>query len=248
MNNGNHYGVIIQTRLSSSRLPGKALMDVEGKPMLQRQAERLLAGIGELPLIIATSEDKSDDAIEQFCKAKNFTCFRGPLNDVMQRFIMCAHKHGITHVVRVGGDDPLLDPYCCTELVRLHKEEPADFLYASHRGGWPYGSAAELIAIDALERIHAITDKPLYLEHTIPYFFDHPEAFSIRKVRSPQGLCRPEMAFTVDFPEDLELIRTVFHELRDEGDFFTLARVIQLMDEKPEIRAINQHLHKGFDR
>lgn len=244
----NTYGVIIQARLSSTRLPGKVLLDVSGKPMIQRQVERLGKGIGDLPLLIATTDDRSDDILVEFCGKHDITCFRGPLNDVMLRFITCAHEHGITHIVRVGGDDPLIDPYCCTELVRMHQDEAADFLYASHREGWPYGCAAELIAIDALERIHAGTDKAIYLEHTIPYFFDHPEFFSIRKARSPLRLCRPDLAFTVDYPEDFDLIRAVFHELRDEGDFFPLERVIRLMDEKPEIRAINQHLHTGFDR
>jgi len=248
MCNGNTYGVIIQARLSSTRLPNKVLLDISGKPMLLRQAERLHNGIGDLPLIIATSDDKSDDTLEHFCEKQGIACFRGPLKDVMLRFIMCAREHGLTHVVRVGGDDPLIDPDCCTGLVRLHQEEPVDFLYASHREGWPYGCAAELIALDALERIHSITDKALYLEHTIPYFFDNPEAFSIRKMKSPQRLCRPDLAFTVDFPDDLELIRAVFHELRYEGDFFPLERVIRLMDEKPVIRAINRHLHTGFDR
>lgn len=245
---GNTYGVIIQARLSSTRLPGKVLLDVSGKPMLQRQTERLRKGIGDLPLIIATSDDRSDDTLEDFCRKQGIACFRGSLRDVMLRFIVCAREHGITHVVRVGGDDPLIDPDCCTELVRLHREDPADFLYASHREGWPYGCAAELIAIAALERIHDVTDETLYLEHTIPYFFDHPEAFSIRKVQSPHKLCRPDLAFTVDFPEDLELIRAVFHELRHEGDFFPLERVIRMMDDKPAIKTINQHLHTGFDR
>jgi spore coat polysaccharide biosynthesis protein SpsF len=248
MNMGNTYGVIIQARLSSTRLPGKILLDISGKPMIQRQTERLCKGIGNMPLIVATSDDQSDDTLEHFCRKHSTSCFRGPLNDVMLRFIMCAREYGLTHIVRVGGDDPLIDPDCCTELVRMHRDEPADFLYASHREGWPYGCAAELIALDALERIHAITDKAIYLEHTIPYFFDFPESFTIRKARSPQRLCRPDLAFTVDFPEDLELIRAVFHELRAEGDFFSLERVIRLMDEKPEIRAINQHLHNGFDR
>jgi len=166
----------------------------------------------------------------------------------MLRFILCAREHGLTHLVRVGGDDPLIDPECCLELVRRHRVEPADFLYASNREGWPYGCAAELIAREALERIHAATDKPFYLEHTIPYFFDHLGEFTIRKVRSPTGLCRPELAFTVDHTEDMELVRSVFRELREEGEFFPLERVIRLMDEKPALRAINAHLHEGFDR
>ncbi len=248
MGNGNTYGVVIQARMSSTRLPGKVLMDVEGKPMLQRQAERLRAGIDGLPLIVASSQDPSDSPIEALCNKLGIPCFRGPLNDVMLRFIQCGNKHGLTHLVRVGGDDPLIDPDCCMELVRIHKGKPYDFMYASNREGWPFGCAAELISVEALERIRAGTIEPLYLEHTVPYFFDHPDEFDILKVRAPATLCRPDWAFTVDYPEDMELVRTVFRELRGEGDYFPLARVIRLIEEKPEIRTINGHLHHGFDR
>lgn len=242
------YGVVIQARMTSTRLPGKVLMDILGKPMLQRQVERLANGIGGLPLMVATSESSSDDPIEALCKSLEVPCFRGPLQDVMLRFILCARQHRLTHIVRVGGDDPLIDPDCCTELVRLHRRDPLDFLYASNREGWPYGCAAELIAVDALERIHSGTKEPLYLEHTIPYFFDHPSEFRILKVRAPDGIRRPELAFTVDYPEDFKLVHSVFRELEAEGDFFPLASVIRLMDEKPGLRAVNSHLHEGFDR
>jgi spore coat polysaccharide biosynthesis protein SpsF len=243
------YGIVVQARMSSSRLPGKVLMDVAGKPMLERQIERLRAGVGPMQVIVATSSDSSDDPIGTLCAELGVPCFRGPLDDVMNRFILCANAYGLTSIVRVGGDDPLIDPACCVELVRLHRQNSNyDFLYASNREGWPYGCAAELIVVDALERIHAMTDLPLYLEHTVPYFFDHPGTFQMLKVHAPKGLCRPELAFTVDYPEDLELVRVVFRELRDEGDLFPLSRVIRLMDERPELRAINAHLHTGFSR
>jgi spore coat polysaccharide biosynthesis protein SpsF len=242
------YGVVVQARMSSTRLPGKVLMDVEGKPMLQRQIERLRAGVGDMPVMVATSEAPSDEPIEALCERLGTPCFRGPLNDVMLRFIQCAKKHGLTHVVRVGGDDPLIDPDCCKELVRLHKEKPYDFIYASNRDGWPFGCAAELISVAALERIHAATQEPLYLEHTIPYFFHQPEQFEMLRVHAPAALNRPDWAFTVDYPEDLELVRRVFRELRSEGDHFPLSRVIRLIEENPQIRAINRHLHDGFDK
>lgn len=245
---GPRYGIVVQARSSSTRLPGKVLLDVEGKAMLQRQLERLRAGVGDMPIAVATSVDPADDAIEQLCRRVGVPCFRGPLNDVMLRFIEAGRAHGFTHIIRVGGDDPLIDPACCLALRDSHDADPADFIYASHRDGWPYGTAAELIAIDALERIHAGTDKPLYLEHTIPYFFDHPLEFRMRKEMSPEALHRPDLAFTVDQPEDMELMRCIFRELKSEGEFFPLRRVIRLMDEKPAIRAINAHLHEGFDR
>ena len=240
-------GVIIQARLSSTRLPGKVLLDVEGKPLIQRQIERLCATLSNIPVIVATSTDMSDDKLAKFCQNNDITCFRGPLDDVIMRFILCARKVGLSHIVRVGGDDPLIDPDCCTALIDSHKVDPADFIFASHREGWPYGCAAELFSLDSLEKIHLATKDAFYLEHTIPYFFDHPNDFNIRKLRAPEHLRRPELAFTVDFPEDIELIRTVFRELKAEGDFFPLEQVIELVENNPKISGINSRLHSGFD-
>jgi spore coat polysaccharide biosynthesis protein SpsF len=243
-----NYGVVIQARVSSTRLPGKVLMDIEGQPMLLRQASRLREGIGYgVPLIIATSDGPEDDPIEALCEEYSFSCFRGPLDDVVQRFILCAEENGLEYIVRVGGDDPLVDPLCCTTLISMHQREPHDFMYASNREGWPYGCAAELISLRALQKIHTSTKDPFYREHTIPYFFDHMGEFDLLKVKAPLVINRPDYYFTVDFSEDIELIRTLFRLLANEGDYFPLDRVIQLVDENPVICRINQHLHEGFD-
>ena len=248
MANSKTYGVVIQARTSSTRLPGKVLLDVVGKPMLHRQVERLRAALGKIPLVVATSSDASDDPLAKLCRDIGVSCFRGPLSDVMQRFIQCGDAYGLSHIVRVGGDDPLIDPDCCLELVRLHELKEYDFMYASNREGWPYGCAAELISIAALEYIHASTNSPHYLEHTIPYFFQHPEAFRILKVKAPKELRRPDLAFTVDYPEDIDLLRKIFTELKPKGDLFSLSQVLQLIDDMPSLQGINSHLHKGFDR
>ena len=234
--------------MSSSRLPGKVLMDVEGQPMLYRQVDRLRQSLIDLPLVVATSEDASDDPIAKFCDENKVSCFRGSLDDVMLRFIKCGRNFGFDYLVRVGGDDPLIDPNCCNNLVALNSENPHDFMFASNRAGWPYGTAAELISLTALERAHALTDVAFHLEHIIPYFHENPDCFSIRKVFATEEICRPEYALTVDYPEDMQLIRRIFRELKLEGDYFSLARVIKLLDEKNELRLINQHLHDGFDR
>jgi spore coat polysaccharide biosynthesis protein SpsF len=242
------YGVIVQARIGSSRLSGKVLLDIEGQPMLLCQLRRLKFGLKVSKLIVATSKEASDNSVGKLCHDYGFDCFRGPLNDVMNRFILCAKQYKIKYIIRVGGDDPLIDPECCNTLMTLHKQKPYDFMYASNREGWPYGCAAELIDVKALKIIHSKTAEPHYLEHTIPYFFDHHEEFSILKVRAPQDINRPDYYFTVDYPEDLELMRTIFRKLKKKGDYFSLKNVIELMDGNPELRKINSHLHHGFDK
>lgn len=248
MNEAIKFGVVIQARMNSSRLPGKVMMDVAGMPMLRRQIERLVGGLGAIPVVVATSSEHTDDVIDDLCSNIGCGCSRGSLSDVMGRFISCAENFGFSHIVRVGGDDPLIDPFCCTSLVDQFMSDPADFLYASHREGWPYGCAAELISVDSLVKAHSSTKETKYLEHTIPYFFDHLDDFSIRKVIAPENIRRPDLFFSVDYQEDLDLIREIYNELLNKREGVSMQKVIDLMDMRPELKLLNSSLHDGFDR
>ncbi|MBG0775019.1 MAG: NTP transferase domain-containing protein [Desulfovibrionaceae bacterium] len=252
------YVVFVQARASSTRLPGKVLMDIHGKPMLLRQLQRLAHGLAQEPdgpdgegpegPVVVTSTDPSDDPVAALCADHGFGCCRGSLHDVLARYVDCCAATGATHVIRVGGDDPLIDPACCIALMRAHQAAPHDFLYAAHRAGWPYGAAAELISADALRREQAATRDPLHLEHIVPFFHARPAGFTVQGIAAPAGVHRPDYAFTVDHPEDMELVRTIFGRLLPtEGEFFSLRRVIELVDAEPGIRDVNRHLHTGFD-
>ncbi len=242
------YGVIIQARMSSNRRPGKVLEDIQGKPMLLRQLERLKKGLKIEKLLVATSEDPSDDPIEELCTSYNFLCYRGSLNDVISRFIGAAQYHNIDYIIRVGGDDPLIDWECCNHLYELNQQEPHDLLFASHRKGWPYGCAAELISRKSLEVINRKTNKKEYLEHTTPYYYDHPNEFKILPVEVPYEICPQDYSFTVDYEEDLSFIKKIFSRLIDKGEFFSIQEVIKLLKKEPKIRDLNKHLHSGFNK
>jgi spore coat polysaccharide biosynthesis protein SpsF len=241
------YAIFIQARMSSNRLPGKILSDIEGSPMLLRQLQRLRNGAPKLPIVVITSTDVSDDPIEAICLKYEFDCYRGSLDDVISRVVEAAKHHGITHIIRVGGDDPLIDPNACKYIHKIHVEQKGDFLYASNRGGWPYGCACELMSVDALSEIRKKTNDKLYLEHIDQWFLDHPNDYIIIKVSAPDKICRPKYYFSVDYPEDIQLIRSIFRELKSKGDYFSLEDVIDLCDKCPEILNVNKHLHKGFD-
>lgn len=241
-------GIVVQARMSSARLPGKVMMDIEGQAMIQRQVLRLQRGAVLEKVIVATSVDPTDDPLAALCEEIGVCCFRGSLDDVLKRYIDLAEEYEIEHIVRVGGDDPLIDPECCNFLVTEHLGSSVDFRFASHRRGWPYGSAAELISVEALRSIDQKTDRRLYREHIIPFFFDNPEMFSIQAVMAPKEICRPDYFISVDYKEDLELVRTIFKRLTPEGDYFPFSRVVDLLDTQPELLRINAGLHSGFDR
>lgn len=242
-----NYGIVIQARMSSSRLPGKVLKDIDGKPMLQRQIERLKNNL-TYPVVVATSNDSSDNEIEILCKKINTKIYRGSLNNVVSRFIDCSKEMGFSHIIRVGGDDPLIDPQCCLELIRLNYQSNVDFIFASNSDGWPYGCAAEMISVDALKNIMNRTNDPLYLEHTIPYIFDHPNSFKIIRASAPKEYQNKSLTLSVDYKEDFLLVETVFKRLIANNEFFSMQDIIDLFNTNPELREINKGLHSGFDR
>ena len=242
------YCIFVQARMSSSRSPGKVAEDIFGKPMLLRQLERLREANKKINIVCVTSTDSSDDLIENICNENNFNCFRGSLNNVLNRYISAARFYEVNNIIRIGGDDPLVDVDQISILINEHKKTGADFIFTSHRKGWPFGCACELISVEALNRISRETNDPLYLEHIIPWFHHNSNEFKCMAINAPAQIHRPDYYLSVDYPEDIELIKKIFSELRDLGDYFPFEKVIEFCDKNPEIIEINQHLHEGFDK
>tara|TARA_B100000902_G_scaffold398969_1_gene467743 strand:+ start:2201 stop:2941 length:741 start_codon:yes stop_codon:yes gene_type:complete len=241
------FAIFVQARMSSSRTPGKVLADINGKQMLVRQIQRLKNKFSNTPVICVTSDDADDDSIHEVCKINHFDCFRGSLNNVLDRFIEAAEHYRIKNIIRVGGDDPLIDVNACEAVIDGYNNSLADFVFTSHIKGWPFGSACELISLSALKQISKKTVSALYLEHIIPWFHHYPNEFKIKKINAPKEIYRPDYYFSVDYQEDLELIRNIFTELEPLGDYFQFIDVINLCDRYPNIINVNKHLHTGFE-
>ncbi|MDB9992256.1 glycosyltransferase family protein [Amylibacter sp.] len=241
------YCIFIQARMNSSRSPGKVLEDILGKPMLLRQLQRIEAANKNIDIVCVTSDNPSDDPIELICRKNNFNCFRGSLDNVLDRYISAAKFYNVQNIIRIGGDDPLIDVDQIKILINEHKNTYADFIFTSHYKGWPLGCVSELISVQALKDISEKTGDPLYLEHIIPWFHENSDDYKYIAVNSPNHLRRPNYYFTVDYPEDLKMIKSIFRELLPLGEFFSFSDVINLCDNKPDILDINKHLHEGFN-
>ena len=242
-----NYGIIIQSRYSSTRLHGKALLNIHGKPMLLRQVERLKRIVTQ-EIVIATSKDNNDKKIIEFCKKNKINFYSGSLNNVAQRLYECCKVYNLDYLIRIGGDDPLIDPNCCLSLIKENEKNNHDFIYASSRKGWPYGCAAELISTNALGNLLERTTNRLYLEHTIPFFHDHSSDYKVKKLIAPKDIINTEYYFTVDYPEDLELVRNIFYNFKKSDYIFSMNEIIDYMDKNPKLKTINNHLHTGFDK
>lgn len=239
---------ILQARVSSSRLPGKVLEPILGQPMLARQLERL-ARCREIDhLIVATSGDATDDAIAGLCRRLGVECFRGSLENVLDRFYQAAIPHAPAHVVRLTGDCPLADPALIDALIRFHLAEGSDYASNCHEPSLPDGLDAEVMRMEALATAWREARLPSEREHVTPYLRNHPERFRIRLWKNPVDLSAHR--WTVDEPEDLEFVRAVYAALYPRNPAFGMQDVLDLIAQRPELAEINAGIRRneGYEK
>lgn len=194
-------GIILQARMGSTRLPGKVLKPLAGKPLLGYIIARLQQAT-EIPLIVATSDLPADDAIERFCHANNVTVFRGSEADVLSRFYHCATQHEFSHIIRLTGDNPFVDVEELERLNRFHVEGSYDYSHAV--AGLPMGVGAEIFTYDALKKSFNEATDAEDLEHVNEYILKHPDQFNIGTPTIAAAKHVPNLRLTVDTAEDYE--------------------------------------------
>lgn len=221
-------GVINQARMGSTRLPGKVMMDLEGKPLLYYSTARSALSRYADQVVVATTYLPQDDAIELWCEEEGFACFRGEPEDVLDRYYRAASKFGFELVVRVTSDDPFTDPTVIDMLVlAVMNVEGLD--YASiriKRRTWPHGLDAEAMTFEALERAWREARNPGEREHVTGYITGNPHLFKTLEIPFLQDLSW--MRLTVDYPEDLERARALMARLLpSKGISFGVRDVIE---------------------
>ena len=239
------YGVVIQARMGSKRCPGKINFPLIDEPMLSYQIKRLKAG-GIRNIVIATTILEGDNVTELIATKNDVPCYRGSENDVLKRFVECCQFFNIENVIRVGGDDPLIDPNGIKILIKKHVSLDKDLIYNSHRRGWIYGTAAELVKFKALKKAHDIVADGEDREHLINYL-KRSKKFSRKAVQSRTKVRRPDIFLSVDYAEDLDLIEQIVKAFDKSGKRYTFSQedIIELFDSGNLIVA-NKHLHSGF--
>lgn len=239
---------ILQARVSSSRLPGKVMKPILGQPMLARQIERLARCRRFERLIVATSVEASDDAIETLCRQLDIVCRRGSLDDVLDRFYRAALPEAPDHVVRLTGDCPLADPALIDALIDFHLAQGYDYSSNCHVPSLPDGLDAEVMRFSALEAAWREARLPSEREHVTPFIRKHPERFRIGLWRHPVDLS--QLRWTVDEAEDFEFVSRVFAALYPSNPAFGMQDVLDLLARQPELAAINRGLRRnaGFEK
>jgi spore coat polysaccharide biosynthesis protein SpsF len=237
---------IIQARMTSSRLPGKVLMDLAGEPMLARVFERTRRARTVDDVIVATSNLVSDDGIVQLCAERDWPCFRGSQKDVLGRYSLAARAFDAEAVVRVTSDCPLIDPRLIDEHVErlCSRWTEVDFVTNMVRQSFPLGLAVEAMPFDVLARMERMSQTDYLREHVTTLAYERPELFQIDHVLYPNDLSA--LRWTVDTAADLNFVRLIFKHFG--RDSFLWEDVLPVLKEHPDWSETNQSILKGPSR
>lgn len=244
----NNVVAIIQARLSSSRLPGKVLLDIAGKPMLSRVVERTFLAKSVDRIVVATTTDASDDAIVELCQREGYLWYRGSQFDVLDRYYQAARLQRAQVVVRITADCPVIDPQvidktvcALQDFIHSHPNR-AQYAFSANRlpppwgRTYPVGLDTEACTFAALELAWKEARAPHQREHVMPYFYENPDRFTILHVNHERDLGR--LRWTVDTAQDLELVRQIYDHFPGHSDF-TWLEILDLVEREPQLRQIN---------
>lgn len=193
--------------MGSTRLPGKILEPIAGKPLLDHVLGRLAQLRHPANIVVATGDTPLDDVVERFCAERGVDCFRGSDQDVLARYYECALQRGFTHVVRLTGDNPFTDIHELDRLIELHLAGSNDF--SSSFEELPVGVGAEIFAFEALRRSFLEGHAPQHREHVDEYILENRALFRTGRLAVPLSKRHPDVRLTVDTPEDLRRARFV---------------------------------------
>lgn len=195
-------GAVLQARMGSTRLPGKVLMTLAGRPLLSHILERLALVNHTLHPVIATTTANQDDALIEFAGRSAVDCFRGSEENVLERYVLCVRHYGFSHVVRLTGDNPFTDIEELDHLITRHLENAAD--YTSSCPALPTGVGAEIFASAALERSLTLADQAHHFEHVNEYILEHRADFKCKELVVPSEKRHPGVRLTVDTEADFQ--------------------------------------------
>ena len=235
--------VVVQARMTSTRLPGKVLSELAGRPMLERQLERLRRCTTADELVLAVTTNRDDDPLVELARRLGVRWYRGSEHDVLARYLGAAREARADLVVRVTSDCPLIDARETDAVVAELEQRRATCDYASNtlEPRLPRGLDTEALWADVLERVARMATSRAAREHVTWYCYgERPDLFSLHSVRRPFDAA--DLRWTVDTAEDLTLVRRLYDELWLAERDVAVAEIIAHVRAHPELAAINAHV------
>ena len=236
---------VVAVRMGSLRLPGKTLLGIDGKPLIQHLLDRLSTCSRLDQTVIATTDLVEDDSVEKFCKNHGVACFRGSPTDVLSRITGACEAHDARVGVVVYGDGPLIDPqiidYAIEQYVSL---DSADFVGNDLVSSFPAGMEVEVFSMTALSRSNLLCKDENIREHGTLFLRQNPQLFRIESFEAKDQLRRPDLVLEVDTPEDLAVIGPIAKHMK-AIDSYSLDEIIKFVDAN-SLQKLNEHIPRRW--
>jgi len=229
---------LVQARMGSTRLPGKVLRNIVGRPMIELLLARLSQSCELDEIVVATSKESQDDKLQLVVEALGFNCTRGDEKDVLSRFYESAKSFDADAIVRITGDCPLVDPKLVDKCIRHYKKSNVDYFSNVDPVTYPDGLDVEIISFESIKRANSETKSEFDREHVTPYIRNSIE-FSKSSIQHTEDLSNQR--WTVDEPEDLIVVTNIF-EYFHPNIFFSWKEILDLERLQPELFSENQHI------
>jgi spore coat polysaccharide biosynthesis protein SpsF (cytidylyltransferase family) len=239
---------IVQARMKSSRLPGKVMREIEGRPMLWHVVKRLKKARLVGRIIIATSNREIDTPILKLGRALRLDCYAGSEQDVLDRYYRAATNFGADIIVRITADCALIDPHIVDDVIRRYMQGDCDYVANTLKWTYPDGVDVEVFSYAVLEKAWREARWASEREHVTPYIRKNPDKFRLVNIESGTDLSR--FRWSVDREEDLEFVRQVFRHLYQEGQIFYMEDVLKLIEKYPQLADINRDIvaNEGYQK
>lgn len=231
-------GCIIQARLGSTRLPQKVMLNLDEKNSALSYVINQLKSCKRIDkIIVATTDLKEDDLIEEFVKNLGIACFRGNEKDVLDRYYSCAKEFGCDKIVRITADCPLIDPEIVDKIIESFDSDKEDYISNTLKNTFPKGLDTEVFTFEALKRAWTEAELPSDREH-VTYFIRNNPSFKIKNFKNDNNLS--EFRWTLDRKEDLEFIREILKRIQKRP--VQMSDVISVLEKEPHLSQINQKI------
>jgi len=230
---------IIQARMGSTRFPGKSVRLLKGLSIL----EHIIIRLQQVPEIdriqLATTEAETEAPLIEIAKKHKVAVFQGSEEDVLKRFIQAGEAIEAQHIVRVCGDNPLIDIPLLRSLITAHLESHADYTISADP--IPLGTGCEVVCLETLKKFEEQASELKYREHVTTWFHDHNDKFTITRIEAPSYLRNRNFRLTVDTPQDFALMEKIFSELNPHSTI-DLEDVITFLETHPEAVSLNSEV------
>lgn len=225
---------ILQARSSSKRFPGKVLADLEGMPMIIRQVERMRRSSKIDKLVVATSTDPTDDVLTSVLTEFHIEHIRGPLDDVLGRFLRAIDIYQPKTVIRMTADCPLTDPFVIDSVVSSHEETMADYSTNTLLRTFPHGLDVECFTPEVLIKLAHSSPSEMEREHVTYGLYRRKGFCTLNSVTQVSDYS--SLRWTVDYEEDLDFVRTIYSNFISINPYFSQKEIIHFLEERPDLK------------